>query len=167
MRHDETLIHAVVNLVNRFNAAGNISEIRGYIVEDPQWKRAEATLRVQDLRLWGILRAARGRSVFGDVDSSLVQVLDSLPAELRLPVPSRCSRCTRIMASPWGRDRSHHGPLVGRFCPPFDHVDCPLGAHLDTGAEPVAEDVAHQPDLSVDQLECPSGAIGMQLPHPV
>jgi PAS domain S-box-containing protein len=57
-RRDGTRIHVVENIIGDFDDAGNLLEIRGYVIEDTQRHRAEAALLQRERTLRGIFRAA-------------------------------------------------------------------------------------------------------------
>ena len=54
-RRDGAHIHVVENLVGRFDANGNLSEIQGYVYDDSERKRAEDALRESEERFRAVL----------------------------------------------------------------------------------------------------------------
>ena len=57
-------------------------------------------------------------------------------------------------------DVLHHLALIVGFGLPFDDLNRAQRTLADAGAKAIAEEVADQPRLAVDQLECPFRAVG-------
>lgn len=110
------------------------------------------------MHLVGGLRS--GKTVSGNGNVVLVQVFNCLFIEALLAMPQEVFKMSGDNRWPLGNNIGHHGLLVIGPGFPFNDRNRSFRACADTGAKPIAEEVAHEACFPLNQLQCSLRTIG-------